>query len=242
MDRNEVESLTPKLITFDCANTLIWTDWKPHTFAVRCAEMAGIDLPDNAADLYIRLFLPKLPEFWKVNQTREFENWRKFWVRQVEDWLDVMGMPTDNALELHLLGEKEIFEVPSSTFKLFDDVIPVLRELRSKGYQLAVLSNWDLSLHKCLEAHGLTTYFDAVFASLEEGVEKPDSGFFQIALDRFGVKPSECFHVGDDSIDDLEGAQQMGIPVALLDRTAENPSRPIIQTLAQLESAFEWYD
>ncbi len=234
--------MNPKLVTFDCANTLIWTDWKPHTFAIRCAQAAGIELPDDAADLYIRLFIPKVPEFWRVNQTRVFENWRAFWVRQVEDWLDVMGMPTDKALELHLLGEREIFELPSKTFRLFDDAIPCLESLKAKGYQLAILSNWDISLHRCVEAHGIAGYFDAIFASLEEGVEKPDAGFFQIALDRFGVRPEEVFHVGDDALDDLEGAQAMGIPVALIDRAANSMQKPVITSLSQLEEAFEWYD
>lgn len=234
--------MKPKLVTFDCANTLIWTDWKPHTFAIRCAEAAGIDLPEDAADLYMRLFIPKLPEFWRVNQTRSFENWRAFWVQQVADWLDVMGMPTENALELHLLGEKDIFELPSRTFRLFDDAIPCLESLKAKGYTLAILSNWDVSLHKCVEAHGIASYFDVIFASLEEGVEKPDAGFFQIALDRFGVNPEEVFHVGDDVIDDLEGARALGIPVALLDRSASEVQKPVITSLSQLEEAFEWYD
>lgn len=234
--------MRPKLITFDCANTLIWTDWKPHTFAIRCATEAGIELPEDAADLYMRLFVPKLPEFWRVNQTRSFENWRLFWVRQVSDWLDVMGMPTDNALELHLLGEREIFEVPSSTFRRFDDVIPCLETLRDKGYRLAILSNWDHSLHKVVEAHGLTQYFDKVFASLEEGVEKPDAGFFNIALRAFDVSPTEVFHIGDDTLDDLEGAQKLGIPAALIDRSLTMPQKPVINTLAQLEEAFEWFD
>ena len=204
--------------------------------------MAGLELPENAADLYMRLFVPKLPEFWRVNQTRSFENWRRFWVRQVEDWLAVMNLPTDNALELHLLGEREIFEVPSHTFRLFPDTIPCLETLKAKGFRMAILSNWDVSLHKCVEAHGLTKYFDAVFASLEEGIEKPDAGFFQICLDRFSLQPHEVFHVGDDVLDDLQGAQEMGIPAALLDRSLVQLRKPIITTLMQLEEAFEWYD
>lgn len=234
--------MKPKLVTFDCANTLIWTDWKPHTFAVRCAKFAGLELPENAGDIYLKLFMPKLPEFWRVNQTRSVENWRTFWVQQVTEWLDEMGIPSGNALDLHMIGEREIFQVPSSTFRRFDDAIPCLESLKSQGYRLAVLSNWDVSLHGCLEAHELTNYFDAVFASLEEGVEKPDSRLFQIVLDHFQVDASEAFHVGDDRTDDFDGAQRAGIPVAWLDRTAQEPNQPVINSLNQLEEAFTWYD
>ncbi|MEI7576770.1 MAG: HAD-IA family hydrolase [Armatimonadota bacterium] len=233
--------MQPKLVTFDCANTLIWTDWQPHTFAVRCAEIAGLELPDGASEKYMEIFLPKLPEFWLMNQKRSFLPWREFWVQQVADWLAALGIEGQNPLELHLIGEKEIFRPPSKTFKLFDDALPAVRALQEMGIKVAVLSNWDHSLHQCLEGHGLGYEFDAVFASLEHGVEKPDPRFFQIALDHFGVTPSECFHVGDDPIDDFEGATQAGIPVALLDRTRLRSEKPYISDLHQLIEAFEWY-
>ena len=204
--------------------------------------MAGLDLPEDAGSLYMKLFLPKIGEFWTVNQTRSLDNWRHFWVRQVSEWLTAMNLPTDNALELHLIGEKEIFEVPSSTFKRFDDAIACLTSLRDQGIKLAILSNWDTSLHKCVEAQGLSPYFDVVYASLEEGVEKPDPQFFEIALKRFDVSAAETFHVGDDEIDDLKGAQDLGIPCALLVRSALSAAKPIIGSLSQLQEAFAWYD
>ena len=234
--------MKPKLVTFDCANTLIWTDWQPHTFAIRCATLAGLTLPDNAAELYSNLFMPKLSEFWIVNQTRSLDNWRAFWVEQVSEWLTAMQLPNESALELHLIGEREIFETPSSTFRLFEDALPCLTRLKDQGIKLAILSNWDVSLHKCLQAHGLTPYFDLVLASLEEGVEKPDPRFFNLALRHFGVTASESFHIGDDLVDDLQGAQDMGIPVALLNRSAHSTANPIITSLADLEEAFTWYD
>jgi putative hydrolase of the HAD superfamily len=152
-----------------------------------------------------------------------------------------MGLEGHDPLALHLIGEREIFETPSHTFKLFEDAIPAVRALRTQGIAVAVLSNWDHSLHRCLEGHGLGAEFDAVFASLEHGVEKPDGRFFQVALDHFGVSPAECFHVGDDPTDDLQGAMGLGIPVALLDRSATSPERPVITSLSQLQEAFEWY-
>lgn len=233
--------MQPKLVTFDCANTLIWTDWQPHTFAVRCAGIAGIELPERAAEKYLELFVPKVPEFWLVNQKRDLQAWRGFWVQQVSDWLDALGLSGYDPLELHLIGEQEIFNPPSQTFKLFDDALPVVQGLRERGIKVAVLSNWDVSLHGCLAGHGLGNAFDAVFASLEHGVEKPDPKFFEIALNQFGVSSDECFHVGDDPTDDFEGATQAGIPVALLDRTRIHAEKPYISNLYQLSEAFEWY-
>ncbi len=234
--------MQPKLVTFDCANTLIWTDWQPHTFAVRCAGIAGLVLPEGAAEKYMEIFAPKLPEFWRVNQKRDFLAWREFWVQQVADWLEALGIEGPDPLDLHLIGEKEIFRPPSQTFKLFDDALPAVRSLQEKGIKVAVLSNWDHSLHQCLEGHGLGYEFDAVFASLEHGVEKPDPKFFQLALDHFGVTASECFHVGDDLTDDYNGARAAGIPTALLDREGNSTVEYAIASLNQLEEASTWFD
>lgn len=234
--------MQPKLVTFDCANTLIWTDWQPHTFAARCAGIAGIELPQGAAEKYLEIFIPKVPEFWLVNQKRDFLEWRGFWVQQVADWLTALGLEGHDPLELHLIGEREIFEAPSQTFRLFEDALPAVRALRDQGIKVAVLSNWDHSLHRCLEGHGLGGEFDAVFASLEHGVEKPDPKFFRIALDHFGFEAADCFHVGDDPTDDLEGAIGAGVPVAHLNRSATHSQKPVINSLSQLSEAFQWYD
>jgi putative hydrolase of the HAD superfamily len=189
----------------------------------------------------MEIFLPKVPEFWLVNQKRSLLLWREFWVQQVADWLEMLGIEDRDPLELHLIGEREIFQSPSRTFRLFDDALSAVREIRGMGIKVAVLSNWDHSLHQCLEGHGLGEEFDAVFASLEYGVEKPDPKFFEVALNHFGVSPNECFHVGDDLTDDFEGAKASGIPVALLDREQTQPAMPVITTLRELSGAFEWY-
>jgi HAD superfamily hydrolase (TIGR01549 family) len=243
VDSNCALAFQPKLITFDCANTLIWTDWQPHTFALRCALIAGLELPSGAGEAYMKLFLPKLAAFWQVNQERSLESWRAFWVQQVEEWLVALGIQGQDALALHMIGEREIFETPSHTFKLFDDTIPALESTRSLGVPMAILSNWDHSLHGCVAAHGLTGYFQSVFASLEHGVEKPDAGFFRVALDHFNVAPEECLHIGDDSIDDIQGAEALGMPCLLIDRSqSTDRDSKRISSLSEVLEAVSWFD
>ncbi|HXH61298.1 MAG TPA: HAD-IA family hydrolase, partial [Fimbriimonadaceae bacterium] len=95
-------------------------------------------------------------------------------------------------------------------------------------------SNWDNSLHRTLEMHDLTRYFDAVVASLEEGVEKPDPRIFQIALERLGVPPESALHVGDNPVDDWQGAKSAGIKALVIDRDNETQSDILINSLHQL--------
>jgi putative hydrolase of the HAD superfamily len=91
------------------------------------------------------------------------------------------------------------------------------------GYRLIVISNWDITLRRVLRAVGIEDYFEFVFASLEEGVEKPEPGLFEIARAALGVSPAEVLHVGDDPVDDLGGAEAFGMRALLLDRTGRVP-------------------
>ena len=83
------------------------------------------------------------------------------------------------------------------------------------GVRMAIVSNWDNSLHRTLRMFGLTEYFEHVVASLEEGVEKPEARIFQIALERAGVEPGDALHVGDNPIDDWQGAKNVGMRALL---------------------------
>jgi len=69
--------------------------------------------------------------------------------------------------------------------------------------QLAVVANWDSSLHEHLARLGLDRYFDAVVTSAEAGVAKPHPRIFRTALDRLGVEPTRALHVGDEPIDEI---------------------------------------
>lgn len=235
------------MISFDCANTLLWTDWKPHTFAVRCAEKAGIELPSNAAEVYLQLFVPKLPEFWKVNQQRSFPLWTAFWIKQVQDWFVALGMDPAPAEKLHLDAENEMFAGESDSFRRFPETVFALSQLRAwadeNQAKLVVLSNWDHSLDGILKACGIDHFFDTTFASLHYGVEKPDTGFFRIMFDRLGARPDECFHIGDDPVDDVDGAKGVGMPVVLIDRNQpQSRDERRIQNLNQVLEAMTWFD
>ena len=56
-----------------------------------------------------------------------------------------------------------------------------------------------------------------IFDSHDEGVEKPDPRFFQIALERSGADAATTMHVGDLYHVDVAGARAAGLTPALLD-------------------------
>lgn len=129
-----------------------------------------------------------------------------------------------------LLGELGIPELPladardlllgSLSFKAFDDAAPALRELRSRGLRLAVVSNWDCSLREVLDSAGVLELVDHVVASAEVGAAKPDPAPFHAALEALGCDAGEVVHVGDREDNDMAGAQAAGVRAVLLRREA----------------------
>jgi HAD superfamily hydrolase (TIGR01509 family) len=98
-----------------------------------------------------------------------------------------------------------------------DEVRPALAALRSRGFRLVVLSNANGTLHRAFDRLGLTAAFDVIFDSHNEGVEKPDPRFFQIALERSGAVAETTMHVGDLYHVDVAGARAAGLTPALVD-------------------------
>jgi FMN phosphatase YigB (HAD superfamily) len=61
-----------------------------------------------------------------------------------------------------------------------------------------------------------------VFSGLE-GVEKPDTRIYEIALERAGVAPEEVLHTGDSMRKDYVPAKNVGMHALLLDREDLGP-------------------
>jgi HAD superfamily hydrolase (TIGR01509 family) len=83
---------------------------------------------------------------------------------------------------------------------------PALARLRRLGLVLAVVGNWDFSLHERLQETGLGGYF----ATVVHAARKPDPAGLLLALERLGVRPGRALHVGDEEADQ-EAARAAGV-------------------------------
>ena len=98
-------------------------------------------------------------------------------------------------------------------FEPVPGAVETVELLRAHNLRLAVVANWDISLHEHLEALGLTRLFDAIVTSAEAGAPKPDARIFELALARLGASPARALHVGDELFDE-EGARSAGMRFA----------------------------
>lgn len=122
-------------------------------------------------------------------------------------------------------------------FSPTDDAGPMLRALRARGLDVVVASNWDCSLRRVLEGAGLAPLIDAVVASAEVGVAKPDPALFSAALRAVGARPEEAVCVGDSPERDVEGARAAGIAAILLDRRGDLGSVGDVPRVRSLDEA-----
>lgn len=233
--------MKPDLITFDCAQTLLRVNWKMGAFAVDSARQAGLDLDEAAGDLYSRLHDQRRDEYVELNKTRDVEKLNAFWSRLSKDWIRALGHDPDVWQPKVEEAAKNLgFGRNSTIFQLYDDVLPCLDRLKSEGVRLAVISNWDYSLHNILQTMEIYSRFEKVVASLEEGYEKPDPRIFLKTLEHMGVDPARAVHVGDDPVDDLQGARNVGMTAYLIDRNRATASPPYIRSLLDLPEALGW--
>ena len=95
---------------------------------------------------------------------------------------------------------------------IFENSIPLLKELKSRGYITGVITNGPsyLQNHK-LETSGLKPYLDWLVVSGDVGVHKPDPALFAYAAEKHGLKPEECVYVGDHPVNDIQGALGAGM-------------------------------
>lgn len=91
--------------------------------------------------------------------------------------------------------------------------VEMLRSLRARGLELAVVSNWDVGLVEHLERIGIASLFSAIATTAEAGAPKPEPAAFHLALERLGVEPARALHVGDEPGDE-KGAAAAGMRFA----------------------------
>ena len=151
----------------------------------------------------------------------ELEHDEEIWIRFTEDIIRGMGGagPAVGALAVETVNAWR----HSTNFELYEDVPPVLRELRRRDLKIGLVTNSSRDLDRFVDTFSLDV--DAAVSSGSHGKVKPDPSIFEAALARLGLTPAEAVMVGDSLLDDVEGARSIGMRAFLLDREGRYPGR-----------------
>ena len=90
--------------------------------------------------------------------------------------------------------------------------LDTLRKLKQEGIRLAMITNGPAEEHRAkMQRAELEHFFEYILVEGEFGVGKPDPQVFNHTLSRLQVTPAQAWMVGDNLVNDVAGAQAVGI-------------------------------
>ena len=108
-------------------------------------------------------------------------------------------------------------------FVLYDDVLPTIKSVKERQLRTGLLSNINRGIRNICKGLGLDSYMDVIVSSEEAGADKPDPAIFRFALEQVSVDPGEVIHIGDQYLQDVVGARNVGITPIFIDRLDVSP-------------------
>jgi len=174
----------------------------------RAGEEYGLDLDPALYDQ------ARVHALQTLQKHPELEHDEEIWYAFTERIVRGMGGDSERARECAVDIERRWER--SHNFSLYDDALPTLELLRSRGLKIGLVSNGARDLDEFVADHKLDV--DAAVGSRRHGWTKPHPSIFRAVLELLDVGPAEAAMVGDSPEDDIEGAKALGIRAFLLDR------------------------
>ena len=130
------------------------------------------------------------------------------------------------------------------------DDLAAIASLDQRGLTMGCITNTitlEAGIIDALARLGLTRYLRSVVVSSAAGYRKPHPSLFKRALEELDVAPHEAIFVGDRLVDDVSGAQGVGMRTVLthqyrqepLDGTQQITPDAVIERLSELPQALE---
>ncbi len=235
---------------FDLGSTLIYFDGSMPDVVMRGNERLTEALVNQGYRLdkkFVMAFRRDLRDYFHQRDVDFLEYTVEQVLRQTLQKFGYSDVPP-----VHLKAAlREMYALTQAHWKLEDDALPVLDQLKKRGYRLGLISNAaDADDARALiDRYQLDAWFEQVLISAEVGYRKPHPHIFELALKHFGVQPDEAVMVGDKLGADVLGAKNVGLASVWITRRAhrddnsshEDTIRPdaVIQSLRELPEVLE---
>lgn len=224
-----------EVVFFDVGNTLFKPYPSMEAICRHVLEQFGYTVRDEE----IRLGMIAADRFYEERYRSDDSFWSNeidtaaMWSELYAVALGEMGIDGDR----HFMG-RAIYDYfgHGDRWRTYPDVEPVFELLKSTGYRLGLISNWDARLAKLCFDMGLDRYLDSVLSSASVGLIKPDPDMFETACERLNVEPRRAVHVGDQYFADILGARGAGLHPVMIDRWefGHPADVPVIKDLYEL--------
>ena len=206
-----------KAVFFDLYQTLIRYEPPREELQARALNDFGIKAtpeslrrPLTIADEFIYQEHARLPIGKRTDEEK-----RALYAQYQGIVLKEAGIASSKELIIDVLSKIQKFKF---SLVLFDDVLPALSELKSKGLILGLISNVDHDIAPLCQKLGLSPLLQIVVTSQDTGFNKPHPEIFKEAVRQASIQAKEAMYVGDQYQIDIIGANGAGLHGVLLDR------------------------
>lgn len=154
----------------------------------------------------------------------------------------------DNELfeEMRIVFSKKADEIMTMKTKLYDDTIPILQYLKTKGIKTGIVTNkYRYRIAEVLEKFSISQIVDVVIGYEDVEKRKPNPEAIFTAADKLNLPYDKILYIGD-SLVDAEAAQRAGVDfIAVTTGTTESEDfikynyKDIIANLSELHRIIE---
>lgn len=191
---NESSSILPQdtgisTVIFDIGDVLVSANIKDYL-------MADPEIPNEIVDELLKLWFIDKDE---VDDTMDLDTYREIVNKR-------MGVEFSNYIP-------KLFQYNVECVTAFDYTIPMIQDLKDKGYKVYYLSNWSAWTHDLLQEAGKFDFLnlmDGGVFSYDVGYMKPDEEIYKILINKYKINPEEAVFF-DDREENIEAANKLGI-------------------------------
>ena len=191
---NESVSILPQdtgitTVIFDLGDVLVSANIKDYL-------VADPEVPNEIVDELLKLWFIDKDE---VDDTMDLDTYREIVNKR-------MGVEFSKYIP-------KLFKYNVDCVTAFDYTIPMIQDLKDKGYKVYYLSNWSAWTHDLLQEAGKFDFLnlmDGGVFSYDVGYMKPDEEIYKILINKYKINPEEAVFF-DDREENIEAANKLGI-------------------------------
>ncbi|HEY7308946.1 MAG TPA: HAD-IA family hydrolase [Gemmataceae bacterium] len=202
----------PPVLFFDAVGTLIHPEPSAPSVYTAVGRRFGSRLDEAAIAIRFRAAFRRQEEVDYAGGLRTSEE------REVARWLTIVREVLDDVSDAEACFEElyEHFARPDA-WACALETAEVLNTLASRGHVLGIASNFDQRLRSLVQHLSALRAVRHLVISSEIGWRKPAREFFAEMCRKARAPWEQILYVGDDPINDYDGARAAGLQAVLLD-------------------------
>ena len=184
----ESSNSTISTIVFDIGDVLVSTNFKELL-------MGDPEIPNEIVDTLLKLWLIDKDD---IDGTIDLKTYREIVNKR-------MGVEFSKYIP-------KLFKYNIECVNAFDYTIPMIQDLKAKGYKVYYLSNWSAWTHDLLREAGkfeFLKYMDGGLFSYDAGYMKPDPEIYKLFIEKYKINPEQAIFF-DDKEENVLAAKKLG--------------------------------